>query len=70
MKGLKRKLSSEEKSIHVIAFSGKKSDWNGRAKKFLARTEFQVDQKLFLCKKNKVGYNKLPPASLKMLKKN
>ena len=31
------KITTEEKSIHIIEFSGKKKDWEGWFKKFFAR---------------------------------
>ena len=60
MKGLKGNISSKEKSIHVIEFFGKKSDWDGWLEKFLAKADFKGYQKLRLYKKIKVEYNKVP----------
>ena len=51
---------SEEKSICVISFSGKKSSWDGWSEKFLAKAEFKGYRKLLLCKKNKVGVDRVP----------
>ena len=42
---------SEEKSICIIEFSGKQSDWDG------------WHEKLLLCKKNKIGYDVVPKES-------
>ena len=53
----------EEKRIHVIVVSGKKSDWDCWLEKFIAKDEFKRYQKLLLDKKNKVGYDKVPTTS-------
>ena len=42
---------SEKNSVYVIEFSGKKSAWGGWSEKFLARVEFEGDQKFFLQEK-------------------
>ena len=51
---------SEEKSIRIIEFSGKKSDYDGWREKFLAKAEYKGYRKLLLCKKDKVGYDRIP----------
>ena len=48
---------SEEKSIRIIEFSGKQSDWDGWSEKFLAKAEHKGYKKLLLCRKNKDGYD-------------
>ena len=47
----------------MVESSDKKSDCDGWSKKLLARAEFKVYRKLLSCKKNKVGYDKVPSAS-------
>ena len=51
---------SEEKSIRIIEFSGKQSDWDGWSEKFLAKAEHKGYRKLLLCRKNKDGYDVIP----------
>ena len=54
---------SEEKSIRIIEFSGKQSDWDGWSEKFLAKAEHKGYRKLLLCKRNTVGYDVIPTES-------
>ena len=44
----KFKMSSKEKSIRIIAFVGKQSDWDGWSEKFLARAKRKGYKKLLL----------------------
>lgn len=54
---------SEEKSIRIIEFSGKQSDWDGWSEKFLAKAEHKGYRKLLLCKKSKSGFDIVPTES-------
>jgi len=51
---------SEEKSIRIIEFSGKQSDWDGWSEKHLAKAEYKGYRKLMLCKKNEEGFDVVP----------
>ena len=54
---------SDEKSIRIIEFSGKQSDWDGWSEKFLAKAEHKGYRKLLLCKKSKSGFDIVPTES-------
>ena len=44
----KFKMSAEEKSIRIIEFSGKQSDWDNRSEKFLVQAKRKGYKKLLL----------------------
>lgn len=57
---IRREKMSEEKSLRVIPFSGKRSDWDGWSEKMLAKMEWLGCRKLLLCEKNEEGYDVVP----------
>jgi len=56
-------MSTDEKSLRIIEFSGKAEHWDVWSEKFLARGKRKGYAKLLLCKKNEVGVDKIPTTS-------
>ena len=53
------RMSNKEKSIHIIEFSGKKTDWDSWSKKFL-HGKWQGYKKLLVSTGTKPGVDEIP----------
>ena len=53
-------MTTKEKGIHLIEFSGKKSDWCAWSEKFLAWARCKDCKKLLTRKEGQIGVNKIP----------
>ncbi len=58
-------MSTEEKSLCIIEFTGKHEHWEVWFEKFLAHGKRKGYTKLLLCKKNEVGINRVPSKASK-----
>ena len=57
---LSQNMSTEERSLHVTEFSGKKRDWKSWSVKFLAHGNWRGYQKLFVGEGKTVGVDIVP----------
>ena len=53
-------MSNEEKSIHIIEFSGKKTDWDSWSEKFLLHGKWKGYKKLLVSTGTTPGVDKIP----------
>ena len=53
-------MLNKEKSIHIIEFSGKKTDWDSWSKKFLSCGKWKGYKKLLVSTGTKPGVDKIP----------
>ena len=53
-------MTTKEKSIRTIVFSGKRSDWDGRHEKMEAKMEWLGCRKLLLCEKDEATFYVVP----------
>ena len=53
-------MSNEEKSIRIIEFSGKKTDWDSWSEKFLSRGKQKGYKKLLVSTGTTPGVDKIP----------
>ena len=54
------RTGNKQRTIRVIEFSGKKSDWDAWNEKFLATAEWEDYRKLLLCLKNLKTFDVVP----------
>ena len=54
------RISSEEKSIHIVEFLGKKTDWDSWSEKFLSHEKWKGYKKLLVSTGTTPGVDKNP----------
>ena len=52
-------MTIKDKIIHMIEFSGKRSDWDGWSKRFLVQAKHKGYKKLLLGKRDQVRVNEI-----------
>ena len=54
------KISTEEKSIHIIQFLGEKADWESWSKKFLSCGKHERYKKILISSGYRTDFDKIP----------